>query len=61
MYNKEIIGMSNLPELKKFVILLECGHSKVCDHTVESVYNYNQGDKLECFMCINGEEPEGID
>lgn len=48
---RKISGMANLPDQNKFRIWLECGHSILYDHSVDSIKEYNSNVKLICKEC----------
>jgi len=50
--NRKITGMANCPDVNKFSIKLECGHSILYDHSVDSVDEYHPGDELICYECL---------
>jgi len=56
MYDtKEIVGMANYPDVNKYRIKLDCGHTILYDHSVDSIEEYRAGDRLICYQCIQGE------
>jgi|WetSurMetagenome_2_1015567.scaffolds.fasta_scaffold1246539_1 hypothetical protein len=60
MFSRQIVGVENFPEVGKFRVCLECGHSILYDHTVDAVEEYfplmGQNRELMCFSCERNQQ-----
>ena len=50
MITVPIAGLANLPHVNKFVVILDCGHKILYDHSVDDIEEYKEGD-LSCYEC----------